>query len=89
MLQRGDELVVGKNGFNFEYKVVDLIDKRVSAVLAQPCYEDLTPADELNKFESWFVGKSKGEYREKGLGRPTKRERREIDGYKDDRYEEE
>lgn len=81
--------MVNKNGFSFEYMVVDLIAKRVSATLAAPCYEDITPESELNKYENWFVGKSKGEFREKGLGRPTKRERRDIEGYKDVRFEEE
>lgn len=89
LVTRGDHLQVTKNGFNFEYKVVELIEKRVSATLAAPCYEDMTPASELNKYENWFVGKSKGEFREKGAGRPTKRERRDIESYKGDRYEEE
>lgn len=86
MISRGDHLTVIKNGFNFEFKVVDLIEKRVSATLAAPCYDDITPADELLKYENWFVGKSKGEFREKGTGRPTKRDRREMDDYKEDRY---
>lgn len=89
LISRGDHLMVNKNGFSFEYMVVDLIAKRVSATLAAPCYEDITPESELNKYENWFVGKSKGEFREKGLGRPTKRERRDIEGYKDVRFEEE
>lgn len=82
LLQRDEILEVRKNGFNFVFKVVDLLDKRVSAVLAQPCYEDLTPQDELNKYKSWYVGKGAPERREKGAGRPTKKERREIDGFK-------
>lgn len=80
---RGDILEVKKNGFILSYKVVDLISKRVSATLAQPCYEDLTPLEELNKYKDWFVGKAQAERREKGAGRPTKRERRDIDKYKD------
>ncbi|MEZ4984380.1 MAG: RNA-binding S4 domain-containing protein [Saprospiraceae bacterium] len=81
-VQRGEKVVVGKNGFNFEFKVVDLLEKRVGAALAQQCYEDLTPADELNKYNDWFVGKRGVEFRDKGAGRPTKRERREIDDFK-------
>jgi len=82
MIIVGDVIDVLKDGFRFKYKVVQLIDKRVSSVLAKPCYEDLTPEEELNKYKSWFVGKGGPERRERGSGRPTKRERREIDDYK-------
>ncbi len=78
-----DQIIsVRKNGFEFLFKSVKLISKRVSATLAQPCYEDLTPPEELNKYKDWYVGKANSEKRAKGLGRPTKRERRDIDGWK-------
>lgn len=83
-INRGDRLLVQKNGFNLEFEVLDLIEKRVGAPIAQKCYVDRTPEEELNKYKSWFVGKSSAERREKGAGRPTKRERREIDRFKDD-----
>ncbi len=82
MIQVGDVLEVRKDGFNMRYQVLQLIEKRVGAPLAQVCYEDLTPAEELNKYKDWFVGKAGAEYREKGSGRPTKKERREIDEFK-------
>jgi ribosome-associated heat shock protein Hsp15 len=78
----GDIINVVKDGFRLEYKVITLIEKRVSFVLAKPCYEDLTPAEEINKYKSWFVGKASSEQRERGAGRPTKRERRNIDDFK-------
>lgn len=81
-VQRGDQLVVSKNGFNFQLEVVDLIQKRVGAPIAQKCYVDRTPEEELNKFKDWFVGKASSERRQKGAGRPTKRERRDIDDFK-------
>lgn len=86
MLRVGETVQVRKNGFNLTFLVKELIKKRVSATLAAPCYEDLTPADELNKYKDWFVGKAAAERREKGAGRPTKRERREIEDYKDIQY---
>lgn len=79
----GDIIEVHKDSFRFKYKVVQLIEKRVSAILAKPCYEDLTPEEELNKYKMWFVGKGGPERRERGAGRPTKKERREIEGYKE------
>ncbi|HJW30933.1 MAG TPA: RNA-binding S4 domain-containing protein [Saprospiraceae bacterium] len=84
MISVGDIVDVHKDGFRFKYKAVQLIEKRVSPALAKPCYEDLTPEEELNKYKSWFVGKGSPERRERGMGRPTKKERREIDGYKED-----
>jgi ribosome-associated heat shock protein Hsp15 len=60
-----------------------LIENRVSAPLAIICYENQTPQEEMLKFDNWFVGKKGGEFREKGLGRPTKRERRTLDKFKD------
>lgn len=83
LLEGGETLKVRKNSFDMIYKVVTLIEKRVSAALAEPCYENLTPADELNKFNAWYIGKGRSEIREKGAGRPTKRERRDIEQWKD------
>lgn len=83
LVERGETVQVKKNGFNLTYKVIDLLKKRVGAPLAVKCYEDLTPAEELNKFENWFVGKASPERREKGTGRPTKRDRRKIEKFKD------
>ncbi len=80
----GDSIDVLKDGFRMKYKIVALLDKRVSPALAKPCYEDLTPEDELLKYKTWFVGKGKPERREKGAGRPTKKERREIVDFKDE-----
>jgi len=81
-----EQISVRKGGYLFEFKVVKIISKRVSAQLARPCYEDLTPEDELNKYNTWFVGKASAEKREKGAGRPTKRDRRDLEDFKDDRY---
>lgn len=87
LLQREELVDVKKNGFDLQFKVIDLLQKRVGAPFAQKCYEDLTPQEELDKYKDWFVGKGASEKREKGAGRPTKRERREIDGYKGDQYD--
>ena len=83
MVTIGAVIYVHKEGFRMKYKDRQLIEKRVSPALAKPCYEDLTPEDELNKFKNWFVGKGAPERRERGTGRPTKRERRVIDEFKE------
>lgn len=86
-IQEGDQLVVRKAGFDFQFKVLKIIPSRVGAPIAQTCYEDLTPIDELNKYKDWFIGKAGAEFRERGSGRPSKKDRRELDGFKDLIYE--
>lgn len=75
---------VRKNGFNLEFEILKVIGKRVSSPLALECYDNRTSQEELNKFNSWFIGKGRAEVRDKGDGRPTKRERRTIETYKND-----
>lgn len=83
----GDTVTVMKNGFNLQFEVIKLIGKRVGAPIAQTCYIDRTPAEELNKYKDWFIGKGASERREKGAGRPTKRERRDLSRFKADYLE--
>lgn len=80
----GDSVIVKKNGINFTIEVLKLISKRVSYVKAIECYNDNTPSEELKKFESWYINAKGTEYREKGQGRPTKKDRRELDIFKYD-----
>ncbi len=86
LLEGGEIVQVRKEGFNLTFKVLKLIEKRVGAPIAVECYENLTPEEELNKFNEWFVGKARPEFREKGAGRPTKRERRDIDKFKEEDF---
>lgn len=81
-----DIITVKKNGYNLIFKVNKLIPKRVNATLASPCYDNLTSEDEMNKFKNWFIGKGAAEKREPGSGRPTKRDRRELDDFKDELF---
>ena len=86
-LKGGEIVFVRKKGFKFQYEVIKLIEKRVSAALAAPCYKDLTPEEELNKYKAWFLkGKGRPEIRDRGAGRPTKKERREIEKFKSDLF---
>ena len=80
LLKIGQTVHVNKQGDKSIFKVVKLIEKRVSAPLAAECYEDLTPPEEKNKlhFPATFY-----EVRDRGIGRPTKKDRREIDKFKD------
>ena len=84
---RGEVIELKKNGFYFQFKVIELLKNRVADSIAITCYENLTPPEELNKYNEWFVGKGGIEFRERGAGRPTKKDRREIDGFKDDWFD--
>ncbi|MTB50969.1 RNA-binding S4 domain-containing protein [Lewinella sp. W8] len=87
-IEVGDRIQVAKNGFNLEFEVLRLLEKRVGAPIAVTCYVNHTPESEMNKYKDWFIGKRGAEFREKGTGRPTKRERREIDSFKEDFFAE-
>jgi|SRR5690554_5740989 len=58
-------------------KVVDLIERRVDAKTAVLFYEDITPIEETHAYKSVFHAPVLK--RDRGSGRPTKRDRREID----------
>ncbi len=85
-IEVGHLVSVRKNGFNFEFEVLKLIEKRVSASIAVECYENRTPEAEMHKYENWYIGKAQPERRARGAGRPTKKERREIEDFKEDYF---
>lgn len=80
LLKVGQVLQLNRQGEKWTIKALKLIEKRVGAPIAALCYEDLTPPEEKNKllFPASFY-----EVRDKGIGRPTKKDRREIDKFKD------
>lgn len=62
-------------------KVVELLSQRVDAKKAVLAYEDLTPPEETAKFKSMFHAPMLK--RDRGTGRPTKKDRRDIDDLND------
>ena len=63
-------------------KVTGLLENRVDAKTAVNFYDDITPVEETQAFKSMFHAPILK--RDRGAGRPTKRDRREIDELKDD-----
>ncbi|MCL2290360.1 MAG: RNA-binding S4 domain-containing protein [Bacteroidetes bacterium] len=61
-------------------QVIDAPKSRVNAALVPNYYVDLTPEEEYNRVKSL---RTTFEYREHGVGRPTKRDRRQIEYLKD------
>ncbi len=76
-----DTIVVRKNQINYELTVLDIPKSRVGAKLVDIYRKDTTPKEAFEKDE--LLKFSKDYYRKKGTGRPTKRDRREIDNYLD------
>lgn len=67
-------------------KVIGLLKQRVDAKTAVQFYEDLTPEEETQAYKSAFHAPILR--RDRGTGRPTKRDRREIDNLRDEWQEE-
>ena len=78
----GDVIVVRKGAVTYTYKVLALIDKRQGAALVPNYAENLTPQEELDKLrapvETFFLK------RDRGTGRPTKKDRRQMEARWDD-----
>jgi ribosome-associated heat shock protein Hsp15 len=78
----GDIITVKKPPVNHLYKVIEPIENRVSAKLVENYIIDMTPEEEKIKINLARSGLSG--YRDKGTGRPTKKERRIIDRWQED-----
>ena len=76
-IKAGDIITVRKGAVKFQYLVISPIEKRQGAQLEPNYATNITPQSELDKLtapnEVIFLK------RDRGAGRPTKRERREID----------
>ena len=77
---QNDIVQVRKGVVKYLYKVLKIAEKRMGAKLVQDFLEDMTPEEELAKLQS--ANKHPINTREKGQGRPTKRERRMMDKLK-------
>ena len=77
-----DKIVLRKNQINYELTVLDIPPNRVGAKLVDIYRKDTTPKEAFEHLE--LLKYSKDYYRAKGTGRPTKKDRRDIDDYTDD-----
>jgi len=82
----GNEIIqVRKNQINYKIEVLDIPESRVGAKIVDLYRKDITPKEEFEKTQ--LLKYSKDYYRKKGIGRPTKKDRREIDDYQNDTEE--
>ena len=76
-VKEGDIIMVRKGAVKYQYQVLCPIDKRQGAVLVPQYATNITPQEELDKLnapnEVIFLK------RDRGTGRPTKKERRDIE----------
>ena len=77
-----DKIVLRKDQINYQIKVLDVPQNRVSAKLVDVYRKDETPEEAFAHLE--LLKLSKEHYRARGTGRPTKKERRDIDEYTND-----
>jgi len=74
-----DKIEVRKNQINYQLIVNDLPSSRVGAKLVDLYRTDTTPKEAFDSQE--LLKYSKDYYRKKGTGRPTKKDRRDIDDF--------
>lgn len=77
----GESIGVRKNQINYKFDVLGVPESRLGAKLVALYIKDTTPVEEFEKTE--LLKYSKDYYRKKGTGRPTKKDRRDIDEYYD------
>lgn len=77
MLKVGDTVAIVKPPVTYTYKVLQLAQKRMGAKLVVDFVKDITTADQKEVLEMHKLSFALG--RQKGTGRPTKRDRRDID----------
>lgn len=76
-VKEGDVISVRKGAVQYSYRTVALLEKRVGAKEVEKYALNITPQSELDKLnapvETFFIR------RDRGTGRPTKKERRQMD----------
>lgn len=67
------------NSALFEYKILNLLEKRVGAKLVPDYLIDITKPEEIEKHKQYLLAQSS--YRNNGTGKPSKKDRRDIDDF--------
>lgn len=81
----GEKFQVRKKQINYELEIIEIPANRVGAKLVDLYRKDLTPKEAFENQD--LLRYSQDFYRKKGTGRPTKKDRRDIDSYTDDELE--
>ena len=81
-VEAGEVITVKKPPVLYKYKIIDVTENRLPAKLVSQFIDDITPEEEKRKLDVNLQGGTF--YRDKGAGRPTKKERRIIDRFKNE-----
>ena len=76
-IRLGDMIQIRRGVIKYEYKVLRIAEKRMRAKMVQDFMKDVTPDEELAKLK--ISSSMPVQIRERGKGRPTKKERRDMD----------
>lgn len=84
MIKMGDVIQIKRPPITYSFEVLALTEKRMGAKLVSEFMKDVTPKSEYDILElskvSGFVD------RQRGMGRPTKKDRRDLEGFIDDSF---
>ena len=79
MVKVGDTVSVRKPPVTYQFKILKTIEQRVGAKLLPEIYENVTAPDQYELLEMIRIGRFAG--RARGTGRPTKKDRRQMDAF--------
>jgi ribosome-associated heat shock protein Hsp15 len=80
----GDVFTVRKGPITYTYRILQLSENRLGAKAVPNYIEDITPREQLEILEVARFAAQSG--RDRGTGRPTKKDRREIEQFFSDDY---
>ena len=80
----GDVFTVRKGPITYTYRILQLWGNRLGAKLVPEYLQDITPKEQLELLELALYAAQSG--RDRGTGRPTKKDRRDIEQFFSDDY---
>ena len=81
----GDVIVVRKDQVHYTLQVLDLPTSRLGAKLVDQYRKDITPKEAFSNKE--LLQYAKDYYRKKGTGRPSKKDRRDLEDFTESVYD--
>jgi ribosome-associated heat shock protein Hsp15 len=78
-VKEGDIIEIINHSAVFSYQVIGIINRRIGAALVKDFIVDKTPNEEIEKLKEYRAAQSN--YRHHGTGKPTKRDRRDMDDF--------